>query len=288
MFCHAMGQSCSLVLAPLWCCCAAGPMQMMLNQLAVNAGGPSSLTIGGRQFRLNGLDGIDLAAATGNSRAASEAVNGAMNSAMQSLTLQLLPQQHRLLALPPRVAPAESAALLEAANQQHQPAAAPAAAAADAPAAAAADASIRGQASSVSTLSRLVGRTTEAAPGASSYLRDGRGALISTRHPGTGGLINVAINPSLLSPALGPGSSLWQTLEALGQPGGLQAGGMGLADMNESAWDEAVNQLLEVLAPGGVGRAQARLPGGLAAPPGAAGRATAAGGADNAGLDPRK
>ena len=141
-------------------------------------------------------------------------------------------------------------------------------------------------------LSRLVSRVNDGtAPNGSAYLRDGR---ISVRHPGTGGLINVSINPALLSPSLGPGSSLWQTLEALGQPGGLLAAGgpgagvPGLADLNDSVWDEAVNQLLEVLAPNGVAGRGARLPAAGLAPPGAAGRATAASAADNAGLDPRE
>jgi len=257
---------------------------MMLNQLGLSTGGPpNSVTIGGRQFRFMATEGADAAAASGRSNA--DLVNGAINSAMQSLTMQLLPQQHRLLALPPRVQASESAALLEAANQQQQLQQGGGAAAAD-------TANIRGQASNVSMLSRLVTRMNEtAAPNSTSYLRDGRSTLISARHPGTGGLINVAINPaSLLSPGMGAGASLWQTLEALGQQGGLLAGGpggnMGLGDVNDSVWDEAVNQLLEVLAPNGVGRNQ-RLPGGLP-PPVPVGRAGAAHAVDIAGLDPRE
>lgn len=258
----------------------------MLNQLGLSTGGPpNSVTIGGRQFRFMATEGVDAAAASGAGRSNADLVNGAINSAMQSLTMQLLPQQHRLLALPPQVQASESAALLEAANQQQQLQQGGGAAAPD-------TANIRGQASNVSMLSRLVTRMNEtAAPNSYAYPRDGRSTLISARHPGTGGLINVAINPaSLLSPGMGAGASLWQTLEALGQPGGLLAGGpggnMGLGDVNDSVWDEAVNQLLEVLAPNGVGRNQ-RLPGGLP-PPVPVGRAGAAGAVDIAGLDPRE
>jgi hypothetical protein len=287
-------------------CCPAGPLgtvQMMLNQLGLQSGSAlgSNSYIERRMRWMNGdMDPADPSAAAGTGRPSADSHSvRAIANVMQTLTAQLLPAQHRLLALPPRVAASESAALLEAANlqPQQQPADAAAAGADAAPGAAAggaagvADSSLRSQASTVSTLSRLVSRMNEtAAPNSSSYLRDGR---ISVRHPGTGGLINVSINPALLSPNLGPGSSLWQTLEALGQPGGLLAGGPGggglpaLADLNDSVWDEAVNQLLEVLAPNGVGR-RAPMPTGGLAPPGAAGRATAAGAADNAGLDPRE
>lgn len=285
---------------------------MMLNQLGLQAGALAGSS--DRRFRWMYPGGVDpseqSAAATGASGAAADGSSSVRTLAnlMQTLTSQLLPQQHRLLALPPRVAATESAALLEqAANlqpqrqqqqqQQQLEGAAPvtpaeagaAAAAAGAAPAAAADASLRSQASTVSTLSRLVFRMNEAsAPSSSAYLRDGR---ISVRHPVSGGLINVAINPTLLSPGMGPGSSLWQTLEALSAPSGLlaaggQGGGMGgLAD--DSVWDEAVSQLLEVLAPNGTARS-ARLPTAGLAPPGAAGRAAAAGAADNAGLDPRE
>lgn len=286
--------------------CSAGPLgtvQMMLNQLGMAAGG--GMTAGDRRFRwmFGGVaDPLDPTAASGGSRLADSASNTrAMANVMQTLISQLLPQQHRLLALPPRVATSESAALLEqAANLQPQPQQQPqqqqqegAAPAAEGAAPAGGDSNVRSQASTVSTLSRLVSRMNgTAAPSSSAYLRgDGR---ISVRHPGTGGLINVAINPSLLSPALGGNatSSLWQTLEALGAPGGLlsagQGGGLpGLADLNDSVWDEAVSQLLEVLAPNGAGRGARMQTGGLA-PPGAAGRAAAAGAADNAGLDPRE
>lgn len=287
-------------------CCPAGPLgtvQMMLNQLGLQSGsalGSNSYIERRMRWMNGGMDPADPSAAPGTGRPSADSHSvRAIANVMQTLTAQLLPAQHRLLALPPRVAASESAALLEAADlqPQQQPADAAAAGADAAPGAAAggaagvADSSLRSQASTVSTLSRLVSRMNEtAAPNSSSYLRDGR---ISVRHPGTGGLINVSINPALLSPNLGPGSSLWQTLEALGQPGGLLAGGPGggglpaLADLNDSVWDEAVNQLLEVLAPNGVGR-RAPMPTGGLAPPGAAGRATAAGAADNAGLDPRE
>jgi hypothetical protein len=274
---------------------------MMLNQLGLQASGAMGMAgMVDRQFRLNypgRPDQSDPSAATGRGSDASNM--RALANVMQHLTQQLLPQQHRLLALPLRMAATEIAVLLEAANlqpppQQQQAQQGPAAAAAgDAAGAAAADGGLRGQASTISTLSRLVSRSNEAggAANASSYLRDGR---ISVRHPVSGGLINVAINPSLLSPGLGPGSSLWQTLEALGQPAGMLggaqigAGGVpGLADMNDAMWDEAVNQLLEVLAPNGAARGTARLPAaGLA--PGQAGRAAAAGAGDAVGLDPRE
>jgi hypothetical protein len=271
-----------------------GTVQMMLNQLGLQQGWGGGASGGRFRYMTPGaLDLVDPSASAAATRPADSASNmRTIANVMQTLTTQLLPQQHRLLALPPRVPASESAALLEAANlqpqQQPEGAAAPAAPGAAAPAAGA-DGSVRSQASTVSTLTRLVSRMNEsAAPSSSAYLRDGR---ISVRHPGTGGLINVAINPSLLSPAMGPGSSLWQTLEALGAPGGLlagQAGGMpGLAELNDSVWDEAVNQLLEVLAPNGAGRS-ARMPAAGLVPPGAAGRATAAGAADNAGLDPRE
>lgn len=303
----------------MYVCVAAGPLgtvQMMLNQLGLQAGALAGSS--DRRFRWMYPGGVDpseqSAAATGASGAAADGSGSVRTVAnlMQTLTSQLLPQQHRLLALPPRVAATESAALLEQAanlqpaNQRQQQqqqqqlegaapvapaeagAAAGAAAAVAAPAAAA-DASLRSQAGTVSTLSRLVFRMNEAAaPSSSAYLRDGR---ISVRHPVSGGLINVAINSTLLSPGMGPGSSLWQTLEALSAPSGLlaaggQGGGMGgLAD--DSVWDEAVSQLLEVLAPNGTGRS-ARLPTAGLAPPGAASRAAAAGAADNAGLDPRE
>jgi hypothetical protein len=279
---------------------------MMLNQLGLQAGALAGSS--DRRFRWMYPGGVDpseqSAAATGASGAAADGSSSVrtVGNLMQTLTSQLLPQQHRLLALPPRVAATESAALLEqAANlqpqrqQQHPEGAAPAAPAAAGAAAAAAagaspaDASLRSQAGTVSTLSRLVFRMNEAAaPSSNAYLRDGR---ISVRHPVSGGLINVAINPTLLSPGMGPGSSLWQTLEALSAPNGLLAAGGqgpgmgGLAD--DSVWDEAVTQLLEVLAPNGTGRS-ARLPTAGLAPPGAAGRAAAAGAADNAGLDPRE
>jgi hypothetical protein len=270
---------------------------MMLNQLGLQASGAMGMAgMVDRQFRLNypgRPDQSDPSAATGRGSDASNV--RAMANVMQHLTQQLLPQQHRLLALPARVAATETAALLEAANLQPPPPQqqqAQQGAAGDAPGAAAAEVGLRGQASTISTLSRLVSRSNEAGGAAnnSSYLRDGR---ISVRHPVSGGLINVAINPSLLSPGLGPGSSLWQTLEALGQPagmlGGAQLGGgvPGLADMNDTMWDEAVSQLLEVLAPNVASRSAARLPAaGLA--PGQAGRAAAAGAGDAVGLDPRE
>jgi hypothetical protein len=269
-----------------------GTVQMMLNQLGLQQGWGGGAS-GGRLRYLNpgAMDPVEPSASAAANRPADSASNmRTIANVMQTLTAQLLPQQHRLLALPPRVPASESAALLEAANlqPQQQPEGAAAPAAPGAAPAAGADGSVRSQASTVSTLTRLVSRMNEsAAPNSSAYLRDGR---ISVRHPGTGGLINVAINPSLLSPAMGPNSSLWQTLEALAAPGGVlsgQAGAMpGLAELNDSVWDEAVNQLLEVMAPN-AGRS-ARMPAAGMVPLGAAGRATAAGAADNAGLDPRE
>ncbi|KAF6259545.1 hypothetical protein COO60DRAFT_1004200 [Scenedesmus sp. NREL 46B-D3] len=101
-------------------------VQMLLSQLGINANANSVALMGpnGRQLRLPATmmmpDAQDPAAAAA-APGGSEAVNGAITSAMQSLTMQLMPQQHRLLALPPRLPAAESAALLpQQASRQAQ------------------------------------------------------------------------------------------------------------------------------------------------------------------------
>jgi hypothetical protein len=96
------------------------------------------------------------------------------------------------------------------------------------------------------------------------------------------------LNPgNLLPPTFGPGANLLQSFEVWQQGALGSAGGNMLADMGDSVWDEAVNQLLEALVPQqGLGRGLNRL-GGPAMPGQAAGRAGAPGG-DDAGLDPRE
>jgi hypothetical protein len=251
-------------------------VQMLLSQLGINANAGSVALMGpnGRQLRLAAPpmmppEAHDPAAAAGQG---SEAVNGAITSAMQSLTMQLMPQQHRLLALPPRLPASESAALLASAGS------AAGAAAGTAAAAAAGEAGLRGQASNVNALTRLLTRAPEA--GAGGYLRDGR-ARISAR-TGPGGFM---LNPATLPPPnFGLGANLLQSFE-MWQQGALGgAGGNMMGDMGDSVWDEAVNQLLEALAPPGRGLNRLGAP---AMPGQAAGRAGAAAG-DDAGLDPRE
>jgi hypothetical protein len=217
-------------------------------------------------------------AAAAAAQGGSEAVNGAITSAMQSLTMQLMPQQHRLLALPPRLPAAESAALLASAGSAAGAAAGTAAGAAGT---GAGEAGLRGQASNVNALTRLLTRAPEA--GAGGYVRDGRARI--TARTGPGGFM---LNPGgVLPAAFGPGANLLQSFEVW-QQGAL--GGMGgnmLGDIGDSVWDEAVNQLLEALAPHqGLGRGLNRL-GAPAMTGAAAGRAGAAAG-DDAGLDPRE
>lgn len=298
-----------------------GTVQMLLSQLGLNPAAGSNVTIGGRQYRLMQFPEVEAAAATAGgpgSRGSYDSIAGAVTATMQSLVGRLMPQQHRLLALPPRVPAAENAALLATANeaaaasvrQQQQPAAgqggqdaaaagaaAPAAAAAGAAAPAAAGddaagaAAVRSSASSVSALTRLLSRVNEVG-GGSSGLMNGRGTLVTTRHPGTGLMVNVAVNPTaLMSPGLGGGggmpSNLLQTLEALTQqPGQMLLGAGGAAD-DQRMWDDAMMQLLDALGPQPGARAQ-RI-GGTGLPPVPGSRAGAAAGMEGgAGLDPRE
>jgi hypothetical protein len=255
-------------------------VQMLLSQLGINANAANVALMGpnGRQLRLPSsmmMQEPQDPAAAAAAQGGSEAVNGAITSAMQSLTMQLMPQQHRLLALPPRLPAAESAALLASAGS--------AAGAAAGTAAAGGEAGLRGQASNVNALTRLLTRAPEA--GVRGYLRDGRGRIAATSGPAS----NFLINPPVLPPTFGPGANLLQSFVGeVWQQGALGgAGGNMLADIGDSVWDEAVNQLLEALAPHqGLGRGLNRL--GAAAMPGQpAGRAGAAAG-DDAGLDPRE
>jgi hypothetical protein len=295
-----------------------GTVQMLLAQLGLNAPSGSNVTIGGRQYRLMPpVPEVEAAAPGGRP---SDSLVGAINATMQSLLGRLMPQQHRLLALPPRVPASEVAALLQSANDaaaaaphiqqlqqqqqqgEEQPgaggaaaagggggaAAADAAAAAAPGGAAAATAGLRSHASNMTMLTRLLSRVNEAgAGGPSSLLRDGRGAMVTTRHPATGGMINVAINPSaLLSPGLGAGvnTTLLQTLEALSQPGNLLYSGPG--GETDRLWDEALLQLMDALGPQGGGRGT-RIVGGAGLSSAAGGRAGATGAGDAGGLDPR-
>jgi hypothetical protein len=255
-------------------------VQMLLSQLGINANANSVALMGpnGRQLRLPPMlmqepqDPATAAAAQGGS----EAVNGAITSAMQSLTMQLMPQQHRLLALPPRLPAAESAALLASAGS----AAGAAAGTAAAGGAASGEAGLRGQASNVNALTRLLTRAPEA--GVAGYVRDGRGRI--TARTGPGGFM---LNPgAVMPPSFGPGANLLQSFEVW-QQGALGGGGGGLL-IGDSVWDEAVNELLEALAPhqGRVG-GRGRVPGAPTMPGQPAGRAGAAAG-DDAGLDPRE
>lgn len=246
---------------------------MLLSQFGINAGGGSVAMIGpnGRQYRVAMLtpEGTELA----NGSTGSEAVAGAMNSALYSLSTQLLPQQHRLLALPPRVPVTDSTALLESAGAAPPPTGPPAEAAA-----AGAAPGLRSQASSVNALTRLLARAPEGAA-APSYIRDGARARLTAQRQGN--LFSVALNPTGMPGTLGTAANLLQSLEMLG-PGGMLGGPPGagaLADLDNTVWDEAVNQLLDALAPQGVGRGRTA----AGAAPGAA-RAGAT--AEEAGIDP--
>jgi len=275
---------------------AVGTVQMLMSQLGLNPAG--SMTFvggpGGRTYRVSAMplpEGQEGGAA---GRASSEYMNGAFNSAMQSLTMQLMPQQHRLLALPPRLPAAESAALLASAGA---PPAAAASSAANGDAAATA-AGLRGQASNMTALTRLLSRAPDAA-GGMAYRTTMRRTPGLTQH--IPGLINIG-GTAMLSPAgFGPGATLLHSLEMLQQNGLAAAaaaapGSNLMADLDNSVWDEAVNQLLEALAPGGppgsvaIGGGRRLLgPGGVNAAIGGPGAARAgAGAAEESGLDPRK
>jgi hypothetical protein len=142
----------------------------------------------------------------------------------------------------------------------------------------------------MTALTRLLSRVNESGGGGgiSSLLRDGRSAVISTRNPTTGNMINVAINPhtaSLLGPQLGATSAM-NTLELLSQPGNLMLG-----PESDRLWDEALTQLMEALGQQG-GAPRMRNGGHGTVLPGhaAAARAGSAGGVGDGsgGLDPRE
>lgn len=249
---------------------------MMLNQLGINAGSGGSLAMigpNGRQYRMAVLS-PEGSGATASGRG-SEAMAGAMNTALYSLSTQLMPQQHRLLALPPRVPVRDSTALLDSAGTS----ASAAAPAGDGPVAGAAS-GLRSQASSVQALTRLLARAPEG-PTNPTYMRDGVRARMTAQRAGNN-LFSVHLNPASLPTTFGTATNFLQSLELL-QPGGLLGGPPGagaLADLDNTVWDDAVNQLLEALAPQGLGRARA------AAGPGAPGAARAGGAAEEAGIDP--
>lgn len=244
---------------------------MLLSQLGLSASGDGSVSRFGpnsRQYRIS-LLAPEAAASATTGTAGSEAVAGAMSSALYTLSTQLLPQQHRLLALPPRLPVSENAALLQSAAAVVPGAAGPNS-----------DASslLHGQASSVNALTRLLTRAPDNSTSTSFLRENGRARLVAQRQGGN--LFSITLDSVGLPAALGPAANFLQSFELL-QPGGMLGGPPGagaLADLDNSVWDEAVNQLLEALAPQGLGRSRA-------AP--SAGAARAAGGqADEASIDP--
>jgi hypothetical protein len=211
-------------------------IQALLSQLGL--GGASNVSVvgpGGRPLRMSALmlqdgsapDAARSASAAGNAASTTRALSGAM----QSLLLQLLPAQHRLLAQPPRLPASEVAAMLTTADA----------------AAAGADA-----ASSVHALSRLLARGggPDAAALRDTRGRSGRSGLLL----GSGGM---------LVPGGPGGGPLHGALGSMGGPA-QGAGGL-LGAPSSSVWDEAVSQVLAALAPQGLSRPRQA----AAVPPGA-------------------